>query len=160
MLRIWRGPKSVFAECTTCGSFGTANHAQLQANLSPDLVARLDAHAAHLGSLRDHFMSAVKAISEEVRNGSKPRNEASEQVRSLWENFHGQIQLVHAASPKIPENAGEVAVACPWCGHPEQVDVELLPEGQAEPDYELAKPVKAHLDALLQADLRANKARR
>lgn len=146
MLKVWRGKNNtLFAECTACGSFGTANHLQLKQKLEPEIEAALERHTAHMIVLRSHFMRAAGVIAKQVHDGSMSRDDGTKQIRGLYENHVAQVMLGQAALPDPSGEVAELATNCPWCNIAEEAEVETLPEGKDHPDFELAKPIAAYM---------------
>lgn len=147
MLKVWRGKATIFAECTDCGSYGTANHLQPKLKLDPDIEAALEQHTAHMVALRGHYNKAATAIVNKVRTKELSRKDATAKVRELWSNHVAQVRLGEAGLPDPTGKVTEVVAACPWCEHShEEVEIETLPEGTTEPKFSLARdptPVKA-----------------
>jgi hypothetical protein len=140
-LKVWRGKAALFAECTACGSYGTAGHLQVQNRLDPDIQAALDKHEARMLTLRGHFTTAVNNIVRQIKNGSLERKVGSKQVADLQQNFTGQIVLAHNSLPSPQGKVAEFVSKCPWCEVVEEVDVIPLPDGVDEPPFEQAKAV-------------------
>ena len=148
MLKVWRGKSTIFAECTVCGSYGTANHLQPKVKMEPEIEAALERHTAHMMALRSHFQKAAGEISTQVRNGSMTRQEGGNKVKDLWLNHVGQVRLGEASLPSPEGKVKELVANCPWCGTKnEEVEIETLPEDMTEPDFSVAIPVKKYLAA-------------
>lgn len=140
MLKVWRGKSTIFAECTDCGSYGTAGHLQLKLKLSPDIEAAMERHTAHMLALRGHYTVAATNIANKVRTGELKRLEASAKIRELYENHVAQVRLGEAGLPSPGGKVQEVTATCPWCARVgEEVEVVALPDDQIEPDFELAR---------------------
>jgi hypothetical protein len=142
MLRVWRGQTTIFAECTECGSYGTANHLQPKLKLDPDIEAALDGHKAHMLALRSHYTKAVNSIATQIRDGSLKRIDGAAKVRELWHNHVAQVRLGEASLPNPEGKVKEVVADCPWCGaQGEEIEIEKLPDGLTEPEFSLAQKV-------------------
>ena len=140
MLKVWRGKTTIFAECTDCGSYGTANHLQPKLKLDPDIEAAVERHTSHMMALRSHYEKAAKAIADKVRTKELLRKDASAKIRELWLNHIAQVRLGEASLPDPTGKVKEVVETCPWCGHPhEAIELETLPEGDTEPKFSLAR---------------------
>lgn len=155
-LRVWRGKGTLFAECTLCGSYGTAGHLSTQHRLEPDIQEALDKHEASMLALRGHFTTAVNKIVAQIRNGSLERRAGAAQITQLQQNFTGQIMLAHKALPPPFGKVSEFASKCPWCEAVEEVDVIELPEG-TEPPFEQAKAIAAFQAKAMAEDAKATK---
>ena len=152
-LKVWRDKRSMLhAECTKCGSYGTAGHLQLKPRLDPDIQAALEAHEAHMLTLREHFKAAANKIVAQVHDGSLARNDGAAKIRELQANFIGQIGLANAALPSPDGKVSFFVDKCPWCDAVEDVEVVDLPEGTDEPAFELAGVVAAAQAKLAAAD--------
>jgi hypothetical protein len=62
MLKVWRGKGTIFAECTDCGSYGSAAHLQIKTQMAPEIAQALERHTAHMMSLRGHYQTAAQSI--------------------------------------------------------------------------------------------------
>jgi hypothetical protein len=141
MLKVWRG-KTIFAECSNCGSYGSAPHHQPRVKMEPDIEAALERHTAHMMTLRAHFNKSAGTIGNEVRNGSMARADAAAKIRELYENHVAQVRLGEASLPSPEGKVKEVVSECPWCGVvSDEIEVELLPDGVVEPEFSLAQKV-------------------
>ena len=142
MLRVYRGRGTIFAECSECGSYGTAPHLQPSVRMSQDIEAALERHTAHMMTLKAHFQKAAHQIATEVQNGSMKRDDGARKVKELWDNHAAQVHLGEAALPSPDGQITEFVTSCPWCGAKEQVDVEVLPDGAMEPNWLLPDLLK------------------
>jgi len=142
MLNVWRGPRQIFAECTECGSYGTANHAQVSVKMTPEISDAVERHTAHMMALRSHYTTAVGAIQRELENGSIQRDEAVSRVRSLYVNHLAKIQLATSALPSTDGKVTETVETCPWCGVASQAVVQTLSPDEAHPKFALASDAK------------------
>lgn len=147
MLKVWRGNNKLFAECTECGSYGTAPHLQPKLKMSPEIEAAVERHTAHMMALRASYTKATTAIAVQIKNGSMTRAEGSSQIRKLWDNHVAQVRLGEAGLPDPTGQTSEFVTACPWCAKPEEIEIETLPAGQLEPDFALAVPVRKFIAA-------------
>jgi hypothetical protein len=142
MLKVWRGKSAIFAECTACGSYGTANHLQPKIKMEPEIEAALERHTAHMMALRSHFQNAAGAISTQIRNGSMSRNDGGQRVKELWLNHVAQVRLGEASLPSPDGKVKELVSACPWCNTvSDEIEIEALPDDVAEPAFSLAKKI-------------------
>jgi hypothetical protein len=142
MLKIWRGKNTLFAECTACGSYGTANHHKPAVRIDPDIAAALERHTAHMMALRSHYARSAGQIANQIRNGSLGRNDGTKKIRDLWDNHLAQVQLGEASLPSPDGKVKELAATCPWCGTAgEETEVEVLPDDVVEPPFSLARTV-------------------
>lgn len=144
MLKVWRG-KMIFAECTTCGSYGTAPHLKVTYKMSPEIEAAVERHTAHMMALRTHYTGAAGAIAQQIKNGSMSRKDGTIKIRSLWENHVAQVRLGEAGLPDPAGKVTEIVSACPWCEIIEEVEIEKLPEDKLEPDFEQAAAVREYI---------------
>jgi len=94
-------------------------------------------------------MKAANDIAGKVQLGSMDKKEGAEKIRALQSNFTAQIALATARLPSPEGKIQETAPQCPWCEVVENVDIEALPADKTEPDFELAKVVKAYHAKLL-----------
>lgn len=141
MLKVWRAKATIFAECTSCGSYGTANHLQPTQKLDPDIEEAVEKHTAHMMALRSHFEKAARVIATQVKDGSISRKEGSDKVREMYNNHVAQIRLAEAGLPDPTGKIKEVVVACPWCKAPSpEIEIETLPDDTSEPPFSLARP--------------------
>lgn len=150
MLKVWRGSNTILAECTDCGSYGTAPHLKPTIKLDPEIADAVERHTARMMALRSHYTAAADVLVRQVRDGSLSRNDATAKIRVMYENHVAQIRLGEASLPNPEGKLTELATACPWCGSPEEVEIETLPDDQAEPEFALAVPVREYLAAQLQ----------
>lgn len=142
MLKIWRGKNTLFAECTVCGSYGTANHHQPKVTMDPDIEAALERHTAHMITLRSHFTGASNLVANQIRDGSVKRSDGAKKMRELWENHVAQVRLGEASLPSPDGKVKELATNCPWCGAAgEDTEVEVLSDDVTEPQFSLATKV-------------------
>jgi hypothetical protein len=142
MLKIWRGKNTLFAECTTCGSYGTANHHQPRIKMDPDIEEALERHTARMLALRSHFTKAANLVANQIRDGSVKRSDGTKKIRELWETHVAQVKLGEASLPSPEGKVKELASNCPWCGVAgEETEVEVLPEDVTEPAFSLAKKI-------------------
>lgn len=145
-LRVWRDKKTrLHAECTACGSYGTAGHVEVKRRLDPDIQEALDRHEAKMLAYREHFKTAANAVVRKIHDGSLPSADGANQIRAIQESFMGQILLANASLPNPEGKVAYFVSKCPWCDIVEDVDIVQLPDDVAEPDFELAKPVAAQL---------------
>lgn len=135
----------MFAECTACGSYGTAGHLQPKLKMEPDIEAALERHTAHMMTLREHFKKAANTVSAQIRDGSMSRKDGADKIRDIYINHVGQIRLAETMLPNPEGKVAELATNCPWCNVPEEVSIETLAEDKDEPDYEQAKLVADYL---------------
>ena len=149
MLKVWRGKKTLFAECTDCGSYGSAPHLQPKMRMAPEIAEASERHVAHMMALRASYTKAANAIAQQIRDGSLSRPEGAAKIRGLYENHVAQVRLGEARLPDPTGKTSEYVDACPWCGHDEEVELELLPDDQTEPDFALAIPVREYMAANL-----------
>lgn len=148
MLKVWRGRGGrLFADCTSCGSFGTAGHLQLKNRMTPEIEAALEGHVNRMAAYRAHFEKAVKVITQQIKDGSLQRRDGANKIRDLWTNHCAQVRLAEASLPDPSGKVTELATNCPWCNVPEEVEIEVLPEDKEEPDFPQAVAVKEFLAA-------------
>jgi hypothetical protein len=151
MLKVWRGKQGkLFAECTACGSYGTAGHIERKVKMTPEIEAALERHTAHMMTLRKHFEKASGTIAEQVRNGSLLRSEGTEKIKQLWINHVAQVHMGMSSLPDPEGKVTELATKCPWCSIVEEAEIGTLPEDKDHPDFELAVPVQKHLQKQLE----------
>lgn len=142
MLKVWRGKHNrLFAECTTCGSYGTAGHLKPKIKMEPEIEEALERHTAHMFALRSHFTKAANAIAIQIRDGSLARRDGAAKIRDIYTNHVAQVQLGQASLPDPSGKVTELATNCPWCGVDEPVEIETLPEDKDEPDFSQARAV-------------------
>jgi hypothetical protein len=96
-------------------------------------------------ALRSHYTAAANNIAKQIKNGSMRRPDGVAKIRSLYENHVAQVRLGAAQLPRPEGKVAEFIEKCPWCDHVDTVDVVALADDKAEPDFELAKPVKEYL---------------
>lgn len=148
MLKVWRGKGGrLFADCTSCGSFGTAGHLQPKVRMEPEIEAALERHTATMITYRKHFEKAAGVIARQVKDGSLHRRDGASKIRDIWTNHCAQVRLAEASLPDPAGKVTELATNCPWCGVPEEVEIETLPEDKDEPDYPQAVSVKEFIVA-------------
>jgi hypothetical protein len=148
MLKIWRGKNALFAECTTCGSYGTANHHQPKVSIDPEIEAAIERHTAHMMTLRSHYTKAANSIANQIRDGSLGREGGTKKIRDLWDHHVAQVRLGEASLPNPDGKVKELAAVCPWCGAAgEETEVELLPDDVTEPEFSLARRITPIQDA-------------
>lgn len=142
MLKVWRGPKNIFAECTSCGSYGTAGHLQPKVKMDPDIEAAVEKHSSHMQALRGHYTQAAGNIANQIRDGSLARKDGAAKIKELWFNHVAQVRLGEASLPDPTGKVKEVVTACPWCEVvSSEIEVETLPDGVDEPPFSLAVKV-------------------
>lgn len=146
MLKVWRGKHhKLFAECTSCGSYGTAGHLKPKIKMSAEIEGALERHTAHMLTLRQHFTKAANTIQAQIRDGSISRKVGSDKIRDIYNNHVGQVVAAQTLLPSPDGQVKELATNCPWCGVEEEVGIETLPEDQDEPVFEQAKAVLAYI---------------
>jgi hypothetical protein len=140
MLKVWRSKTTIFAECTACGSYGTANHLQPRVQMTPEIEAAVERHTAHMLALRSHYTTAANAIVNKIRTKEITRKEGSDKIRTLWENHVAQVRLGEASLPDPDGKVKEMVAACPWCEAVEdEIEVEKLPDDIPEPKFAQAR---------------------
>lgn len=148
MLKVWRGKRGLFVECTDCGSYGKPNHLKPEVRMSPEIEAAVERHTAHMMALRSHYNNAVRPIAEQVRNGSLKRPEGAAKIRVIWQNHVAQVHMAGAALPNPDGKVTEIVSKCPWCDTLNNAtEVEKLSDDKSEPEFSLArkqKPVAEH----------------
>lgn len=147
MLKVWRGKTTIFAECTKCGSYGTASHLQPKIRMEPEIEAAVERHTAHMMSLRASYTKAAEGIAAQIKAGSMARPDGVLKIRELWQNHVAQVRMGEASLPSPEGKVTEYITACPWCATIEEVELEQLPEDRSEPDFSLAAPVRDFLTA-------------
>lgn len=147
MLKVWRGKKTLFAECTDCGSYGTAGQLQTKIKMTPEIEAAVERHTAHMMALRSSYQKSSGEIARQIKDGSIARGDGTKKIRGIWENHVAQIHLAAAALPSPEGQVTELVLACPWCDKKEQVEVEALSDDADEPPFEQAKAVVAYIEA-------------
>jgi hypothetical protein len=145
MLKVWRGKTTLFAECTECGSYGTAPHLQVKQKLSPVLEEALERHTSRMMALRAHYTTAANEVVRQINAGSLSRNDGTAKIRTLYENHVAQVMLGQASLPSQEGQIKELAATCPWCGKGEEVEIEQLPPDKSEPDFTQAVEVAAYI---------------
>lgn len=141
MLKVWRGKGTIFAECTDCGSYGSAAHLKIKTQMAPEIEQALERHTAHMMSLRGHFETAAKSIALKHASKELSQPEAVQKMRELSDNHLAQVNTAVTLLPSPDGKVTELATACPWCSRPEEVKIEALPDGATEPDYALGRMV-------------------
>lgn len=145
MLKVWRGKTTLFAECTECGSYGTAPHLQPKQKLTPALESAIERHTSRMMALRAHYMAASNEIVRQINAGSLSRNDGTAKIRTLHENHVAQVMVGQASLPNLEGQIAELAATCPWCGKSEEVEIEQLPPDKSEPDFTQAVAVAAYI---------------
>lgn len=151
MLKVWRGKGRMFAECKTCGSYGST-HIEVETRMTPEIAAALEKHTAHMLSLRAHFTKAATAVADKVRTKELTSEEAQTKIRDMWNNHVATIQTAQMLLPNPDGKVTHHVVACPWCKAPSDVQIEELPDDVAEPAFELGRVVSEHLAKSAAAD--------
>lgn len=140
-LRVWRGRRTIFAECTSCGSYGSCAHLELSTRMTPEIAAAVEQHTARMLALREHYKTATGSLAMKFSNKEILQQEFTRKMGELAQNHFSQITAATALLPDPEGKVVEIAGNCPWCHLAEEVEVELLPDDVVEPSFSLAELV-------------------
>ncbi len=140
-MKVWRSRTKYFVECEHCSSRGTT-HVPTFMRQTPEMTRAVTDFRARAMSLRDSAQADINKIIHDTQarlqsarsreDQTKLRREGSEQVRLRYQQHVAAVLTLQSSAPKF-EPQPEVARACPWCGHAEEVVVTQLPDGARDP---------------------------